>query len=292
MNIVQIHSGLGNQMFQYALYLALKHHSPDNKIDTSIYRYRPSHNGYELNRIFGIEADCVSPSERDMMVDVSKDIWSVIRRSLGFRRQGTGRIIQEPDPANGWWPEVLQSQNCYLCGYWQSEKYFASIADIVRKEFVFQPVLSNRDQAVADRMQSEQSVSIHVRRGDYIKPRRRDDYDVCSPAYYRRAITYIQGIVNHPQLYVFSDDLAWVTQQDIFPDGTIYIDGHTGNEAYIDMQLMSLCRHHIIANSSFSWWGAWLGQYDKTIVVGPSIWFRHRARPNILPTNWIAIDVD
>ena len=292
MNIVQIQSGLGNQLFQYAFYLALKAHEPQTKIDTSIYRYRASHNGYELERLFDIRPDHATLAERNHMADVGKDLWSQIRRALGWKRHTTGQLVQEPDPAQGWCPEVLHAKNSYLQGYWQTEKYFLPIAQEVRRAFTFRLPLSAADQALADWMAQTNSVSIHIRRGDYLKARRQADYHVCTENYYQHAIEYIQAHVKEPVFYVFSDEPVWGQQQVFFPSGTVFVSGHTGQNAYIDMQLMSLCRYHIIANSSFSWWGAWLGEQKDTITVAPSPWFRMRPRPDIVPDRWIQIDAD
>lgn len=292
MNIVQIHSGLGNQMFQYAFYLALKQHRPDTKIDSSIYSHRPAHNGYELERIFSIQPTYATIQERNQMVDVGKDWFSVLRHAIGWKRKTSGILIKEPDPADGWRPELLDVDNSYLQGYWQTEKYFAHIAEQVRKEFTFRIPLSASDEQLAQDIMSTNSVSVHIRRGDYIKERRRADYEVCTAVYYRRAVEYIQTHVSSPVFYVFSDDPEWGKEQNIFPEGTIFVTGHTSKDSYIDMQLMSMCRHHIIANSSFSWWGAWLGQEEDTTVLAPSTWFRYRQRPDIIPQNWITIDAD
>ena len=292
MNIVQIHSGLGNQMFQYAFYLALKQHRPDTKIDASVYRYRPSHNGYELERIFNIHPLHASAAERDQMADVSKDWFSELRRAIGWTKHTTGQLLVEPNPANGWCPQMLEVDNCYLKGFWQTENYFSSVADQVRRDFRFCLPLSSAAQACMQAITSENSVSVHIRRGDYLKKRRIDDFNVCSAAYYRRAVEYILERMPDAIFYVFSDEPAWGQSQHIFPHGTVYVSGHTGQNAYIDMQLMSACRHHIIANSSFSWWGAWLGQQEDTIVIAPNIWFRHNPRPDITPVSWIRMDVD
>ena len=102
----------------------------------------------------------------------------------------------------------------------------------------------------------------------------------------------IQAQVEHPVFYVFSDEPEWGKAQEIFPFCSIFVSGHTGEKAYIDMQLMSLCRHHIIANSSFSWWGAWLGQQEEAITIAPDTWFKHHMRPDIFPTAWNTIDID
>ena len=292
MNIVQIQSGLGNQMFQYAFYLALKHHRPDTKIDASIYQHRPSHNGYELERVFAIHPEHASKAERDQLADISKDFWSTLRRAIGWKRHTTGQVILEPDPAKGWCPEVLQTENSYLQGYWQSENYFAEVEDEVRQAFQFRLPLAPADTELAKQIQSADSVSVHIRRGDYLKKRRIADYNICTETYYRRAIETIQAKVKQPVFYVFSDDPAWGQAQDIFPAGTVFVSGHEGPNAYIDMQLMSLCRHHIIANSSFSWWGAWLGQTQDTVTIAPNVWFRNRPRPDSIPSNWIPVDVN
>lgn len=292
MNIVQIQSGLGNQMFQYAFYVALKHHQPDTKIDASIYRYRPSHNGYELERIFAIHPEHATITECNQLADVRKDLFSEIRRALGWGKRTTGQLVIEPDPAQGWCPKLLHADNCYLQGYWQSEKYFAEVKEQVRQDFQFCLPLSPEDEQWAKQIQNSNSVSVHIRRGDYLKKRRVEDYNVCSVSYYRSAVKTIQAQVEHPVFYVFSDEPEWGKAQEIFPEGTIFVSGHTGEKAYIDMQLMSLCRHHIIANSSFSWWGAWLGQQEETITIAPDTWFRNRPRPDIIPQEWTTIDVN
>lgn len=292
MNIVQIHSGLGNQMFQYAFYLALKDKHPDTKIDSSIYRHRPSHNGYELERIFQVQADQASIDERNAMADVGKDWWSVLRHAIGWKRKTTGQLITEPDPAEGWRKELLDIDNAYLQGYWQTEKYFAQVQDQVRKSFQFRLPLSQEDSQLAQEIQQHNSVSVHIRRGDYLKDRRRADYEVCTADYYQRAIAYIQQKVEAPVFYVFSDEPEWGKASGLFPEGSVFISGHQGNNAYIDMQLMSQCKHHIIANSSFSWWGAWLGSGEERITVAPKTWFRHRKRPDIIPDKWIKIDAE
>lgn len=279
-------------MFQYAFYVALKQQRPETKIDTSVFHHRPSHNGYELERLFDIHPEHATLSERNTLADVGKEWYAVLRRALGIKRSTIGQLVTEPDPADGWHPELLQSENAYLYGYWQTEKYFSAVADQIRNDFQFRLPLSTEDEALAQEVSACNSVSVHVRRGDYLKERRKADYYVCSNAYYRRAVECIQNHVSNPVFYVFSDEPEWSKGQALFPEGTRYISGHSGQKAYIDMQLMSLCTHHIIANSSFSWWGAWLGQHEGTLVLAPKPWFRFRARPDIKPSQWITIHAE
>ena len=279
-------------MFQYAFYLALRQDRPQTKIDPSIFSHRPSHNGYELERVFGVQAPTASPQERNQMADVSKDWFSELRRALGITRTTTGQLIIEPDPAKGWRQDLLHVDNAYLQGYWQSEKYFLPVVEQVRDAFVFLLPLPETETRMAQQMSDTQSVSVHIRRGDYLKARRRADYEVCTETYYRRAVKYVQAHVNNPRFYVFSDEPAWGRTLGCFPKETVFVSGHTGENAYIDMQLMTCCRHHIIANSSFSWWGAWLGEYKDSIILAPNTWFRLRPRPDIIPDRWIQIDVN
>ena len=292
MNIVKIHSGLGNQMFQYAFYLALRHHRPETKIDTSVYRYRPSHNGYELDRVFGVQADYASIRERNQLADVGKEWYAVLRRAFGWIHSTNGQVVHEPDPAQGWQPDILNLENSYFDGYWQTERYWSELKEEVRTAFTFKLPLPKEAQITAHQITTDpNSVSVHIRRGDYLKARRIDDYAVCNADYYRKAVNYMQTQITSPHFYVFSDEPEWGRTQGLFPEDTVFISGHTGEQAWIDMQLMSLCRHHIIANSSFSWWGAWLGQQPETIVVAPNPWFHHRSRPDILPAQWKTIEV-
>lgn len=293
MNIVQIADGLGNQMFQFALYLQLKANMPDTKIDTTIYRYRPSHNGYELARIFGVQASYATAAERDQMADVSKSTWAQFRRNcLHWTLPTSGNLVQEKEEDFRFNPAILTSDNQYLIGWWQSEKYFSSIEQEVRQQFVFRPTLSPRNEAMLQTILAEPiSISLHVRRGDYLKRHHTDKGLVCSPQYYERAVQYFKERYAHPHFFIFSDDPEWVEANMHIANAT-YISGNTGDEAYVDMQLMAACRHHIIANSSFSWWGAWLGTAEDKIVLAPSTWFKGKSRPDIWPDKWIKINVD
>lgn len=292
MNIVRITSGLGNQIFQYAFYRALKSNIPHTKMDISEFKHRSHHNGYELERIFNILPDYASKKECNSVADMSKDLWSDIRRKyLKINLKSSGRLISENVLGHFAHPDLLTMEDSYFQGFWQSEKYFIQIQDQLRKELTFKPPLDEANRLIAVDIEAKNSVSLHVRRGDYVKKRRVDTFGtVCSPDYYQKAIEWIQSRVDDPHYFIFSDDMAWV-KANIIMDNAVYVDINSGKNSYKDMQLMSKCKHNIIANSSFSWWGAWLNSNPDKIVVAPGMWFRDAEMPDIVPESWYKIDI-
>jgi hypothetical protein len=157
--------------------------------------------------------------------------------------------------------KIYKSRN-YFEGYFQSEKYFADCVENIRREFQFKERLL---------IPEGNTVAIHIRRGDYVKFA--DIHLVCPPIYYENAIAYIQSKVENPVFYVFSEDLKWVKQNINIPSNAIFVDYNPNLPSSHDMQFMSLCKHQIISNSSYSWWAAWLNQNSGKIVVAPDKWF-------------------
>jgi len=190
-------------------------------------------------------------------------------------------------------PSVLDlPDGVYLDGYWQSPRYFSDVQPVIRGAFSFDRKVSEQNRALAARISDADSVSIHVRRGDYTSVRSLNYHGVCSMEYYRSAVRTMASKIRNPVFYVFSDDPAWVKENCSFCRPMIVVE-HPGQEqAYTDMWLMSLCKHHIIANSSFSWWAAWLSANPEKIVIAPRQWFRD---PNIktddlIPAAWLRLD--
>ena len=292
MNIVQINSGLGNQLFQYAFSRALQQQQPDTLLDISQYQYRPVHNGYELERLFCIHARYASAAQRDQLADISKDTLSVIRRALFGQKKCSGQYVVEPMDNPVYNEQYLSLDNCYFKGYWQTEKYFKPIEELLRHELQFKLCLTAReDLQLREQLEHSESVAIHVRLGDYTKKRRIDDYCVCTQTYYNNAVNLLRQSVKNPIFYVFSDDVEQVKQTMIMPENVVYVEGHSGQDAWKDMYLMSRAKHNIIANSTFSWWGAWLNQHKGKKVVAPTIWFRHRQRRDIIAEGWSTVEV-
>ena len=283
MKIVRIIGGLGNQMFQFAFYLALKERYNDVMLDTSSFGIY-THNGFELDKIFHIEYTKASKRERMILSYQGDEILMRVLRKL-LKQRKTEYV--EPYLC---FDETVTSLSCdkYYIGYWQSYKYFINIESAIRKQFCFSQVLSSKNEAVKKWMLNSNSVSLHVRLGDYVN---NSVYsNICTSDYYNKAIDMIQSKVSEPIFFIFSDDTTWCKNNLQIPCCNI-IDWNNNEESYWDMYLMTCCKHNIIANSSFSWWGAWLNTTPGKIVVAPGKWINdNRVQiSDIIPSDWICI---
>lgn len=291
MNIVRISAGLGNQMFQYAFYLSLKNRNADTRIDISEFKYRKHHQGYELERIFNINPSSATEKEVAQIADVSKSLAAAIRRDFFKKSLNVhGKLYKES--GFNYVPEVFEMENTYFQGFWQSWKYFENIEAEVRNNFTFVTTLSLRNKKLYEKIEKRNSVSIHIRRGDYTKKRRWDEIgSICNLDYYNWAIAHINEFIENPLFIIFSDDIQWARENLILAE-SVFVDWNTGTESYNDMRLMSLCKHNIIANSSFSWWGAFLNPNPDKIVIAPGKWYRHTPTPDLVPCGWITLPID
>lgn len=292
MIITNIIGGLGNQMFQYAAGCALSLKTgADLRLDTSGFTRYDLHQGFELKRIFNCEAGIASKS--DMRDVLGWQYSSGIRRILlrpnlaAFRRK---EFVVEPS-FNYWLGIKELTGSCYLYGYWQSEKYFIDVAAYIRNEFTFKLPLDDHNAEVCDHIKQVNAVSLHVRRGDFASnPKVMATHGLCSLEYYNTAIHYVTERVKRPYFMVFSDDIEWVKSNLKIDGPHQYVERNSGLDSYNDMRLMSLCRHHIIANSSFSWWGAWLNPRKDKIIVAPKYWFANKINSqDLIPENWVVL---
>ena len=198
------------------------------------------------------------------------------------------------EDASGWDQQVMQApDNAYLEGFFQSENYFAAVADVLRRDLAFKEPLLGRNAELEQAMRAGNSVSLHIRRGDYVRLQKNlQKHGVTSMDYYTRAIARICEHVPDPQLFVFSDEPEWA-RDNLHTDlpFTLADTNRTPDTAWIDMQLMSTCRHHIICNSTFSWWGAWLDPSPQKVVIAPEKWFADPAinARHIVPDSWIKL---
>lgn len=289
MKIVNILGGLGNQMFEYAMYLALKdaHPQEDIKVCTRSFGGYGLHNGLEIQRIFGVELPEASLWQLTKLAYpfVNYNTWRLLLHVWPQRRSMTWGTTGIPFCYN----EVTREDSVYYDGYWQNENNFLPIRDKIIKAFSF-PQIDDNNKTIAERLATSNAVSCHVRRGDYLKE---PEMCVCTPQYYARAITEMNQRVN-PDLYVvFSDDISWCKENLMGLIGNrevVFVDWNRKENSFRDMQLMSLCSHNIIANSSFSWWGAWLNQNESKGVIAPSVWMNKPIVNDPICDNWIRIN--
>lgn len=288
--IVRITGGIGNQMFQYALKLKLDSIlKQECEIDTRFYQKSSVHNGFELNKVFGIQARLYNgpvQSLADQFPLFYKACFRVGIRSLRTTDHLTEiRTCFRPDVL------TLDKKNVYIDGYWQSEKYFQDIGDEVRKTFHFSEFAEQENIQLEQIIRERQSVSLHVRRGDYVGVSR--FLSLGKTQYYQKAIEYIKSNVKNPMFVVLSDDIKWCKENINLPAETIFVTWNHGDKSYRDMQIMSICKHNIIANSSFSWWGAWLNNNPEKCVVAPSRFFNGRMEDDshIIPEKWKTIEI-
>ena len=211
----------------------------------------------------------------------------------GIRKCGTYSIVKESKLSFDSRIMML-SDNVVLIGYWQSYRYFEDIRCILLEVLRPKKQLSKDSESLRKSIKESLSVGIHVRRGDYVGHRRSNKiHGCCETGYYYKCIDYIANRVNNPSFYVFSDDIVWARQNLPIAQVARYVDLNNVADGWMDMVLMSQCKHNIIANSSFSWWAAWLNQNPDKIVVGPWKYYAKEAlnktTEDMFPRNWVRI---
>lgn len=177
----------------------------------------------------------------------------------------------------------------YLEGYWQSQKYFMNIRHILLSELILKEPLPLKCKHIFEKISNSNSVCVHIRRGDYVSNINASKlHTICNLDYYIQAMVYISQEIENPNFFIFSDDLEWVRSSFSFDYEMYFVDINTTLEPHLDIQLMSACNNFIIANSTLSWWAAWIAKYDKKIVIAPENWFLTKERDlnDLLPIEW------
>ncbi len=295
---VFLRGGLGNQMFQYALGLCLaKKNNTGLRLDTVFLcdrfpRREFSYRNYDLG-VFALAPRFTLLSRISAAIPIP-GLWlaldlAAIKIGNVF---GVRRIIKETD-GKIFDPAALRaSGNMVLWGRWQTEKYFAECAEEVRRAFQFKNALAGEAAQVAEKIEKINSVSVHIRRGDYVRFKSTERlYGKADLSYYERAAAYMADRVNNPHFFVFSDDVAWCRENLKLAFPTTFVSEQAaGPHDAFHMELMSLCKHHIVTNSTFSWWGAWLNANPQKIVIAPKRWYGDPAiKTDIVPERWIKI---
>lgn len=290
MKIVCIKGGLGNQMFQYAFALVLKKHFPEEDIfiDTSFfkgYNFRQ----FELERIFSLTVPKAS-------------LWHILKIYYPLYNFKIWRFICKYLPSRKtfykekrmftYFDDVFKIKNdCYFFGSWQNEKYFRDYREEVINAFTIKIPLHDPSQQLITSIEETNSVSIHVRRGDFLLYK--EYKGICEVDYYQKAIDYIKSQVQAPFFYIFSTDEEWCLDNivPLCPHSYKIVNWNHEEYSYEDMVLMSKCKHNIIAHSSFSWWAAWLNIHEDKVVVAPQKWINSdKVTDSPQLDSWVLID--
>jgi len=267
MKVVSLMGGLGNQMFQYAFGAAW---SPRVYYDLSWFK-----------RVKKIKAATQRKYELDVFnLKLRKKPWLFSPRR---------KIVEKPE--NIFNPEYLAVRHGHLKGYFQTEKYFTHIRKKLIRDFSLRKPLDAANMKMLARIKEHEcAVSVHIRRGDYVKLTH--IHTLQSPEYYTSAMKYLKSAGwGKPHYFVFSDDLDWAVKNVDFGKDFTPVDINDTDAAAFDLELMKNCKHNIIANSSFSWWGAWLNKNPNKIVIAPKIWFgtADMSWADIIPKSWIVL---
>lgn len=292
MVITNLIGGLGNQMFQYAAGRALSlERGVPLRLDISGFANYELHHGFELQRLFNCPVDIAREADvREILGWQSSPVVRRVVSRLGLVALRRKAWLMEPH-FHYWEGIKYAPSDCYLAGYWQSDEYFFKFATQIREDFSFRLALNHKNTELFKQIDRTNAVSLHVRRGDYVHNKKNAGvYEQCSLDYYNNAIKYIEARVDDPHFFIFSDDINWVKSHMEIGVQCHYVENNHGTESYNDMRLMSRCKNHIIANSSFSWWGAWLGENINKIVIAPNDWFSdQRITDDLLPRTWVRL---
>lgn len=289
MKIVNTIGGLGNQMFCYAFALALKEkHNEKVFVDISHFNNYGLHDGFLINEIFNVQ---------EINIASKKEIKSLSRYIPHYK---LSRIFRKLLPKKS--TEYIEKQDyvydnlamsvkgdCYYEGYWQSPLYFDNIKPSVKKMFTF-PKSFGENKDIEVLMGNVDSVSIHVRRGDYLN--HKSFVGICELDYYERAINNVKKKIKDPHYFIFSNDIVWCKENlssILDTDKVQFVSHNQGSKSFWDMYLMSCSKNMIIANSSFSWWAAYLNQYDNAYIISPVKWVNRSYNTDVHPSSWVLI---
>ena len=287
--IIKFNGGLGNQLFEYAFAKGLEAKTGIKTVfDTSFFakkyaKERPYQLGLFNTHVQAVE-DFWTKFRLNLIWRLRKNLNNKNFLGITFYKEG---CFEFDEKLFNLQPET------YIEGFFQSEKYFKHIEDQIRNDLQFKDELEGRSLEIAQKIDTVNSVSLHIRRGDYVQKKRNQNlYATCSLDYYKRGVEQIVKTAENPTLFIFSDDIEWVKENLKLPYESIYVTHNTGAKSYEDVRLMSLCQHNVIANSSFSWWGAWLNNNREKIVIAPQKWFNDEKinQTDVIPEAWIRLE--
>lgn len=288
MIVVRVFGGLGNQMFQYAFAKYLGLNNKEVYLDITDFKTHVHHYGFELDKVFsnldynlieGKQLNKVRFNPNTVLNRVLNKAFGVqIIRNSEYREQPAKSVIKNN----------TYRKDIYFNGFWGNLQYINEVEDLLRKELVFRYLPEGKNRELLDFLEGKISVSVHVRRGDYLQ----EDglKDAFGIAFYKEAFNIFMEKYSEVVFVIFSDDIPWVKENFDFSRNMIFVDWNRGKESYIDMLMMSLCNHNIIANSTFSWWSAWLNSNKDKCVIAPRYWRSNdKNESSLYPGDWILL---
>jgi len=319
MIIVKISGGLGNQLFQFAMLYALQKKYPNTvvKADVASYKLYNDHYGLELDKVFGlvergilplasIKEQCIVRGEIPLLCDGKIGeimeipiAWFNARTRKYYQKKGMRNDIHEENFLKQYMTydigieQLLNkiqnldvSKNWYIDGYWQNEKFFDPYLTELRQILIFPSIYDEKNMQLIEDMRTSNSVAVHIRRGDYVG----SAYDILTMKYYRKAIEYIEQYVNNPYFYFFSEDETYAEQKFAWVTSKKIVTHNRGNKSFRDLELMSNCKHNIVANSSFSVWAGFLNRNPQKIVIYPSMYKNNERNIKKYEKGWIMLE--
>jgi hypothetical protein len=294
MIIVRIAGGLANQMVTYTAGRALAvRHNTDLKLDLSLYK-KDKLRSYALHNL-NIQAEIASEQDMNTLMGCYriKPLFKIRKKAHKLLKTPDMRFYKEPRNG-GFDPNFFKLQdNVYIKGEFLSRRYNEPIADLLKQDFTIKPALSQTTKKMLDQINGCTSISIHIRRGDYVEDTKTNAFHGALPLnYYQQAMQMLSRKIDQPVFFVFSDNIAWVKDNLSSKHEIIFVDHTNDDNAYEDMYMMSRCQHNIIANSGLSFWGGWLNEHADKIVIAPKQWFRNQTfnqNFDLLPADWLRI---
>ena len=287
---IRFSGGLGNQLYQLAFLWYLRSKGINAVPDFCEFMYYNFHDGLEINKVlhtvYGQQIEDVEKFRhrcyyfcRDLGLKFCYHWFRLKSRYLN-------RMLTEAEVKQMKTHELKGLHQAVLKGHWQDLNYVESVKEQFFRQLNYSLLSTPKDREIVRQIKDTVSVSVHVRRGDYLKE---SQYGVIRGFnYYNRAIQLMQKLCPNAVFYVFSDDIEWVRIQ-MQGYNAVFIDWNKGDDSFKDLLLMSLCRHNIIANSTFSWWGAYLNRNSKKMVVCPDHWMVDEPTVGRVPVDWILI---
>lgn len=274
MKILYFGGGLGNQIFEYSFYLALKERFPNENI-FGVYpdfKFREHIGGFEIEKIFDVKFPATSFKAKFIVLFL-----------FLYKKINPKTSLCSLHPVNVNWDSIVFNAFKSDLSFYKERKEWLEYKNIS---------LDLKNRKIIDKILTTNSVAIHVRRGDFLSPKYNNILgNIATLAYYRKALDIIKSKISDPYFFVFSDDMIWCKTVLNLPEKTVYVDWNKGKDSFLDMYLMTFTKANIIANSTFSYWGAYLNK-NTPIVVYPEKWINADYYPNIFPADWIGVNVE